>query len=116
MARRPGTLTPVVEKYVQSGLRGQRRDAVLQATNDVEDVEAAVLMHGRRESEGQPDGRAVVHDVDAGRHDADDFVWPSLDGYGLSNEVVPSQDGLPQVVRKNRERERQTAGMIGFVL
>src|SRR5688572_14668000 len=116
MARRAGTLAPVLEECVQLCLRRLRRDAVLQAPDDMEDVEAAVLANSRREPEGQPDCRAVVHDVDAGWHDAKDFVGTALDIHGLSNEWLFPEDGLPQLVRENRERWRQAPGPIGFFL
>ena len=116
MARRAGTLAPVLEEYVQLRLRRLRRNAVLQAPNDMEDVEAAVLTNSRREPEGQPDCRAVVHDIDAGWHDAKDFVGTALDIHGLSNEWLSSKNGLPQLVRENREGWRQASGTIGFFL
>src|SRR6185503_10983987 len=53
MARRAGTLSPVLEERVQFCLRRLRRDAVLQAPNDMEDVEAAVLTNRRRKCERQ---------------------------------------------------------------
>src|SRR3990170_7293508 len=82
----------------------------------MEDVEAAVLTNSRREPEGQPDCRVVVHDIDAGWHDAKNFVGTALDIHSLSNEWLSSKDGLPQLVRENRERWRQPPGTIGFFL
>src|SRR5688572_23664693 len=113
MARRARTLAPVLEECVQLGLRRLRRDAVFQAPNDMEDVEAAVLTNSRREPEGQPDCGAVIHDIDAGWHDANDFVKTPLDIQRLSNDRLSSQDDLPQLVRENRERGRQAPGAIG---
>ena len=81
----------------------------------MEDVEAAVMTNSRREPERQPDFRVVVHDIDAGWHDAKDFVRPTVDIHGLSNEWLSSKDGLPQLVRNNRERWRQPPGT-GFFL
>src|SRR5213592_732308 len=80
----------------------------------MEDVEASVLTNSRREPEGQPDCRAVVHDIDAGWHDAKALVGTALDIHGLSNEWLSSKDRLPQLVRENRERWRQPPGTTGF--
>ena len=36
-----------------------------------------------REPEGQPDFGAVVHDIGARRHDANDFMESTIDFHGL---------------------------------
>src|SRR5262245_47831813 len=114
MARRAGTLAPVLEECVELRLRRLTRDAVFQSPDDMEDVEAAVLTNGRREPERQPDCRVVVHDIDAGCHDPKDLVKPTVDIHGLSDEWLSSKDGLPQLVRNNRERWRQPPRTTGF--
>src|SRR6185369_11485822 len=96
MIRRAGTLTPVFEECVQLCLRCLRGHAVLQAPDDIEDVEAAVLTNSRREPERQPDCRPVVHDIDAGWHDPEDFVKPTVAIHGLSDQWLSSKDRLPQ--------------------
>src|SRR5687768_14285153 len=82
----------------------------------MEDVEGAVLTNSRREPEGDPDSGAVVHDIDAGWHDANDLVKTALDIQGVSNDRLSSKDDLPQLVRENRERGRQAHGTIGLLL
>src|SRR5215510_5390682 len=114
MARRAGTLAPVLEECVEFRLRRLTRDAVFQSPNDMEDVEAAVLTHRRRETERQPECRVVVHDIDAGWHDPEDFMRPTVDIHGLADEWLSSEDRLPQLVRNNRERWRQPPGTTGF--
>src|SRR5262245_47472973 len=103
MARRAGTLAPVLDECVEFRLRRLTRDAVFQSPHDMEDVEAAVLTNSRREPERQPDCRVVVHDIDAGWHDPKDFVKPTVDIHGLSDEWLSSKDRLPQLVR-NKSR------------
>jgi hypothetical protein len=56
----------------------------------------------------------VVHDIDAGWHDPKDFVRPTVDIHGLSNNWLSSKDRLPQLVRENCERWRQAPGTTGF--
>src|SRR3954464_9606872 len=116
MARRAGTLAPVLEECVELRLRRLTRDAVFQSPHDMEDVEAAVLTNSRREPERQPDCRVVVHDIDAGWHDPKDFVRPTVDIHGLSDEWLSCKGRLPQLVRENCERWRQAPGTIGFFL
>src|SRR5499427_5443507 len=116
MARRAGTLAPVLQKCVEFRLRCLTRGAVFQSPDDMEDMEAAVLTNGRRKSERQPDGRVVVHDIDAGWHDPKDFVRPTVDIHGLSKDWLSSKGRLPQLVRENCERWRQAPGTIGFFL
>src|SRR5262245_12474186 len=114
VARRAGTLAPVLDECVEFCLRRLRGDAVFQSPNDMEYVEAAVLTNGRREPERQPDCRVVVHDIDAGWHDPKDFVKPTVDIHCLSDERLTSKDRLPQLVRNNRERWRQPPGTTRF--
>src|SRR5262249_2914680 len=114
MARRAGTLAPVLDECVEFRLRRLRGDAVFQSPNDMEDVEAAVLTNGRREPERQPDCRVVVHDIDAGWHDPKDFVKPTVDVQGLPDGWRPCKDRCPQLVRNNRERWRHPSGTTGF--
>src|SRR5262249_25878490 len=92
------------------------RDAVFQSPNDMKDVEAPVLTNRRRKSERQPDCCVVVHDIDAGWHDPEDFVRPTVDIHGLSKDGLSSKGRLPQLVRENCERWRQASGTIGFFL
>src|ERR1044071_6408459 len=91
MARRAGPLAPVLEERVEFRLRRLTRDAVFQSPNDMEDMEAAVLTNSRRESERQPDCRVVVHDIDAAWHDPEDFVRPTVDIHGLSEDWLSSK-------------------------
>src|SRR4029434_1139980 len=86
----------------------------VQSRHNMEEVEPAVLTNSRRESERQPDCCVVVHDIDAGWHDPKDFVRPTVDIHGLSDEWLSSKDRLPQLVRNNRERWRQPPGTTGF--
>src|SRR5262249_6385568 len=115
MSRRAGTLAPVLDECVEFRLRRLTRDAVFQSSDDMENVEAAILTNSRRESERQPDCRVVVHDIDAGWHDRKDFVRPTVDIHGLSKDWLSAKDRLPQLVRNNRERWRQPPGTTGFV-
>src|SRR5438093_11041659 len=116
MARRAGTLAPVLEECVEFRLRRLTRDAVFQSPHDMEDVAAAGLTNSRRESERQPDCCVVVHGIDAGWHDPKDFVRPTVDIHGLSKDWLSSKGRLPQLVRENSERWRQAPGTIGFFL
>ena len=97
---RSRTLAPVREESVQLCLRCLRGHAVLQAPNDMEDVKAAVLANSRRKPEGQPDCRAVIHDIDAGWHDANDFMRPAVDIQSVSNEWLFRKSRLPQLRRQ----------------
>src|ERR1041384_6330678 len=114
MARRAGTLAPVLEERVEFRLRRLTRDAVFQSPDDMKDMEAAVLANRRGKSERQPDGGVVVHDIDAGWHDPKDFVRPTVDIHGLSKDWLSSKGRLPQLGREHRERWRQAPGTIGF--
>src|SRR5262249_24984019 len=116
MARRAGTLAPVLEECVEFRLRRLTRDAVFQSPNDMKDVETAVLTDSRWKSERQPDWCVVVHDIDAGLHDPKDFVRLTVDIHGLSKDWLSSKGRLPQLVRENCERWRQAPGTIGFFL
>jgi hypothetical protein len=116
MPGRTGSLTPVLDECVQLCLRRLQRDALLQTPNALEDVEAAVLTNSGREPEGQPDRGVIVHDIDAGWHDANDFVRTTLHLHGLSNDCLFVKNGLPQLGREDRERRCQTSGTIRFFL
>src|SRR5262245_65531434 len=116
MARRAGTLAPVLDECVEFRLRRLTRDAVFQSPHNMEDVEAAVLTNSRRKSERQPDCCVVVHDIDAGWHDPKDFVRPTVDIHGLSKDWLSSKGRLPQFVREYCERWRLAPGTIGIWL
>ena len=51
----------------------------------------------------------AVHEVDAGRHDADDIVGPAIDVHGPSDDRLSAKCALPQLVRENRERRPSQA-------
>ena len=101
------TPAPVIEERVQLRLGRLRRDAVFQPRNDVEDVGAALASRIRVDPKRQPDLGAVVHDVGAGQHDAENLVGSALDFHGLSNHRLSPKGGVPQLVRENRDRWRQ---------
>src|SRR4029079_10314626 len=111
-----GPLAPVREECIQLCLRCLRAHAVLQAPNDMKDVKAAVLTNSRRQAKGQPDCRAVIHEIDAGWHDADDFMRAAVDIQSVSNEWLSREGRLPQLRRDNCEWWRQAPDMIGFFL
>ena len=70
----------------------------------------ADLTNHRMDADRQPDFRAAVHEIDAGRHDADDLVGPAIDVHGLSDERLSAEGGLPQLVREDRDRRPAQAG------
>ena len=86
-------------------------DAVLQPSDEIQEVVAAVLTIGRVQPERQPDLGAVVHDVGARRHDADDFAAPAVDFDRLPDDRPPAKRGLPQLVRENRDARRRRRGL-----
>ena len=81
----------------QLRLRRLRRDAVLQAPDEIEVVVAAILTIRRIQPERQPDLGAVVHHVGAGRHDADDLAAPAID----LDTVCPTIGRPPNAVCHN---------------
>ena len=111
--RETGTLAPVLDQAVQFCLCRLRRDAVGQAANQIEEVVAAALAIVFSQPEGQPDLGAVIHDVRAGRHDADDFALPVIHIHRMPDDRLSSKRGLPQLVREDHDRRRQRRRLPG---
>ena len=107
MAFDANALAPVPNERVELGLRRLGRDSVFQSANHIEEVAATVLTIGRIEAERHPDFGAVVHDIGARRHDADDFTAQAIDLDGLSNHRSSAKCALPQLVRQNRYARRK---------
>ena len=103
----PDALAPVPDERVQLRLRRLRRHPVLQTADEIEKVASAVLTIGRVQPEGHPDLGAVVHDVGAGRHHADDFAAQAIDLDHLSDHRTSVKCGLPQLVRQNHDARRR---------
>src|SRR5262245_6273472 len=102
VARAPG-----LDARVELDSRGLHGDAVFETADQIEIVIAAIQPVGRIESERQPHLGAVVHHIGAWWQDADHFAWPSVDLHRLSNERLPAECRLPQLVRQDRDRRWQ---------
>src|SRR6185369_17496738 len=98
---------PGLEERIQLDLRRLHADAVLQATNQIEIVIAAVQPVGWIEPERQPYLGAVVRDVGAGWHDAEDFASSPVDLHCLSDQRLPAKCRLPQLVREDDDGGRR---------
>ena len=104
MALRSGTLAPVLQECVQFCLGRQRCNAVLETSDDAEDMTVADLANHRVDADRQPDFWAAVDEIDAGRHDADDVVGPAINVDRATDHRVSSECALPQLVREDRDR------------
>ena len=103
-----GTLSPVLNQRGELGLRGLRRDAVLQSPDEIQKVVAAILAIGGIETDRHPDLGAVVHHVGARRHDADHFASQPVDLHHLSDDVaLAAKGGLPEFVREDADRRQR---------
>jgi hypothetical protein len=99
-------LAPVPDECGQLGLRRRLGDAVLQPPDQVEDVIAAILAIGGIQAERQPDLGAVVHHIQARRHDAEHFEPAAVDLDRLSHDGLATEGRLPQLVREDRDPRR----------
>ncbi len=98
-----GALAPVIQERRELGFGRLRRDAILQPSDHLQDVVLPKPANHRVHADGQPDLRVVVHDVEAGRHDADDVVRTSVDRHGVTDDGPAAKRGLPQLVREDRD-------------
>src|SRR5204862_8300278 len=76
--RDAGPRGPALDERLQFGLRHRLGDAILHPSDE---IEAGGVTRPARvvcEAEWQPDLRVVVHEIRAGRHDADDLKPPSV--------------------------------------
>ena len=109
MAAHAHTLTPARHERRQLRLRLLRGHVVFQTAQHVEKVTFSILAQGRIELERQPHLDTVVHEVEAGRHDANDLACETVDLDRLADDVLTcAEDRPPQLVRQ--DDERRTAG------
>ena len=108
-SRDADALAPVLEERGELGFGRLRCDAVLQPPDHLQDVVLPQPANHRVHADRQPDLRVVVHDVEAGRHDADDVVRPAVDLHGLPDDRLPAKRRLPQFVREDRDRRAADA-------
>jgi hypothetical protein len=101
------TLPPVFVEHLQFCPGRLRRDAVLQSADHAEDVSTAMPGGGRVQPQRQPDLRPDIHDIGARRHDADHFAAPAVHFHHSPDDWLPSERGLPQLVRENRDRRQR---------
>jgi len=88
-------LSPVLDQRLELGLRSLSAHTVFQSSNEIQKVTGAVLPIGRIEGEWHPQLRAVVHEVSAWRHDADDLAPKAVHFDHLANHQSATERALP---------------------
>jgi hypothetical protein len=98
-----GHRLPLVDHPIDVRLRGARRDAVATPADHIEKMGAAVVGKRRRvDRERQEHFDALVVDVVAARHDADDMRRDSVDwNHASQGRIVTAEVVLPRRVRND---------------
>ena len=110
---RASPLAPARHERCKLGLRLRRRDAVLHPPNQIQEMVSAVLAIRGIELQRQPHLDVVVHDVETGRHDADDFVLRTVHFDRLPNDVGSRRERRPpQLTGQHDEPRTVCAGLI----
>src|SRR5262245_22095961 len=94
-----GSSAPRFHKPGQFSLRGYHCDALFQASNEKQVVVVAGETFGLREAKRQPDFRAVVHEIRAAFHDADNLNASSVEFDALADNRTRPEGGQPEIIR-----------------
>ena len=106
-------LAPARHERRELSLRLRRGDAVLHSPNQVEEMVSAVLAIRGIELQRHPQLDVVVHDVEAGRHDADDLVLRAVHFDRLPDDVGSRRERRPpQLTGQHDEPRTVCAGLI----
>ena len=103
---------PLRDHRVEIGLRLRERHAVLQSADQIQEVAAARRFGNvfRIDRQRQEDLDALVVDVVAGRHDADDARRHAVDlNDATEDALVAAEVALPRPARDDRRRLRRRA-------
>ena len=108
-----GPRSPGLDQRAQLRLRRLHRDPIFQTPNDPEIVVAASPKLLGRDAEWQPELRVCVHQIGAGRQDADDLSPSSAEIDMVSHHGLPPEGALPQTVRE--DGHRRLRGRVRFL-